>query len=720
MVFPVGAANLATNNDLGVLVFNTVTVSGNGYTLGGNDINISDIWQFTGDSNTISSNINITNAASASLTVSGGATGNIINGNIVLALSAGGDMNTDVNEDINHNGAITGSTDAFQQIGDSTWITSDTVISNFSASSPINVAEGFFQCRNNNCFGLTTNTVQTVATGTIQLSDAVGLTIVNNMVFDSSTSPQLNNMAGANVLSGDIIVDTSGTWLVQASSTLNTTGTITLNAGLNAYSSTFATVLDMDGIISGVGGMEFTNIQPVISGANTFDGDVVAHSGTLLSILDDDALGSLTGDTTIESGAGLYATVASITDSPEDITINGTGISSGGAINNQNFNHTFSGTITLGSDSTIKSSSNGNFLNLTGQIVGTGDLTVLGVTGAATTFDGSSANTYSGTTTVTNGSLILAKDADVTAIPGDLNVVATASAPVTEVNPTSVGQIDDNSNVTLTTDTGVGKLIANSATETIGSLAGNGTVQFGAPGNVLNIGANNSSTSFSGEMIDAGVVNKVGTGTFTIDGTLTAPFPTFNVNAGKLNVAGDYTASNFTANTGGSLNGSGSAGTTTINSGGTFNAGNSPGCMTVASLTLNAGANFDTEIAGSTACSEYDQTTVNGSANLGNATLNVVPSYTPASGQVFTIIQAENVVGTFNGLADNSQVTISGLTFRVNYSSTTVTLTYIAGTLAPTGQNSNQIALLALSILILGIAGFGLEYFTRRKSRNVF
>jgi LPXTG-motif cell wall-anchored protein len=127
--------------------------------------------------------------------------------------------------------------------------------------------------------------------------------------------------------------------------------------------------------------------------------------------------------------------------------------------------------------------------------------------------------------------------------------------------------------------------------------------------------------------------------------------------------------------------------------------------MTVASLTLTAGSNFDEEIAGDAACSGYDRTTVTTTAALNNATLNVLPTFTPAAGTIFTIIQAGNITGTFNGLADGATFTANGIQFRINYTSTQVNLTVLGGTLAQTGQNTSWINFFATMLILSSTTG---------------
>ena len=89
----------------------------------------------------------------------------------------------------------------------------------------------------------------------------------------------------------------------------------------------------------------------LLSANNTYTGQTNINAGTV-SITHNNALGSTGGATIIASGASL--SISNDITSPENITINGTGISSNGAIRNTADDNTLTGLITLGANSEIQ------------------------------------------------------------------------------------------------------------------------------------------------------------------------------------------------------------------------------------------------------------------------------------------------------------------------------------------------------------------------------
>ena len=151
--------------------------------------------------------------------------------------------------------------------------------------------------------------------------------------------------------------------------------------------------------------------------------------------------------------------------------------------------------------------------------------------------------------------------------------------------------------------------------------------------------------------------------------------------------------------------------------------------MAVRGHEFKAGTGFDyrcrtilaEEINGATACSGYDQLTVAGPADLDGSTLNMTLGYSPTLGTVFTIVNADSLTGTFNGIANNAVVASGATKFRVNYTATSVTLTVIetaaaSGQLPATGFDVNAISLLFIVSLLGG--GFAL-FITSRKRRRI-
>ena len=156
-----------------------------------------------------------------------------------------------------------------------------------------------------------------------------------------------------------------------------------------------------------------------LNGANTFTGTTTIVAGTL-TLGNVDALGSGTsGGVTVNDGAALDLGASKVVTVLKPLTLNGTGVSNGGALRSQG-SSTYSGLVTLGSDTLI---SGPVTLSNTGTITGDGKtLTLDGSTGGnlysvlgtgtgglikqgTGTWSLRSANTYSGATTVNGGDL---------------------------------------------------------------------------------------------------------------------------------------------------------------------------------------------------------------------------------------------------------------------------------------------------------------------------
>ncbi len=193
-------------------------------------------------------------------------------------------------------------------------------------------------------------------------------------------------------------------------------------------------------------------------------------------------------------------------------------------------------------------------------------------------------------------------------------------------------------------------------TFTIGSLAGDGRVLLGDRGTTtLNFSIDGSGGTFAGTFEGSGQFSTVrfAGGTYTLTGT--SPFTgTYAVGPGTtLLVDGDISAALRVvvgAVPGATLGGTGTVGSTIV--GGTLSPGRSIGTLTVAGdLALTSGATTLIEIdpvSGAT-----DRVVVTGLAGLAGG-VQVVPLGTtlPTSGQVFTIVEAGTVQGSFGAVSD--------------------------------------------------------------------
>jgi len=162
---------------------------------------------------------------------------------------------------------------------------------------------------------------------------------------------------------------------------------------------------------------------------------------------------------------------------------------------------------------------------------------------------------------------------------------------------------------------------------------------------------------------------------------------------------------------GGVLKGIGKVGALDVRSGGTVAPGQSPGCLTVGNTIFNASSSLEVELAGKTACSEYDQLKVTGTIALGSATLNVsrLNDYKPAAGDTFVIIDNDGndaITGTFSDLAEGATFTVDGYVFKVTYTGGDGNDAAITVQNVPTTPNTGMQLLTANPLLTLALTAF--------------
>ena len=202
-------------------------------------------------------------------------------------------------------------------------------------------------------------------------------------------------------------------------------------------------------------------------------------------------------------------------------------------------------------------------------------------------------------------------------------------------------------------------------------------------------------------------VDTTSIGTFTLpDGNVSAPQPTtttysanaptqdISVNANETAViSGTYR--NVWAQDKSTVKGSGTVDSLYAYQGATVAPGNSPGTLTVTNnLQLAAGSTLSEEIQNTGA---YDKIVVtNGPVDITDAVLNtsLYTGYAIKAGDSFTIIDNQSagpVTGTFTGLAEGAQFTVSGVTFSITYVGGTgndVVLTALTSGTAPAAPNT--------------------------------
>ena len=370
--------------------------------------------------------------------------------------------------------------------------------------------------------------------------------------------------------------------------------------------------------------IDSTGGNTTISGASTYTGGTTLTRGNLL-LGNNASLG--TGAVALNGGKiSSFSTGSQVPTN--NITIGGN-VTLGDAVNNGKL--TFAGTIGLGGDTrTLTTESDVVFSN----IVSNGGITKTGT--GQLTLTGGSANTYSGTTAVNDGTLVLAKTAGVNAIAGGLTIGDGTNSDT--VNLGASEQIADTAVVNMigTASGQRGNFQLLGFNETIGGLSGGGQVQNASStaDSVLTLNVANATTQTSsavlrntgGSTTGSLSIVKTGGGTQILDGNMTYTGAT-TVSAGSLIVNGNQSAATgvLTVSSGATLGGSGTiGGATTIS--GIHSPGNSPGVQTFASnLTYSGTPTVEWELTGNTTSQGsptrvFDQIVVNGNLDFAVAT----------------------------------------------------------------------------------------------------
>jgi autotransporter-associated beta strand protein len=374
------------------------------------------------------------------------------------------------------------------------------------------------------------------------------------------------------------------------------------------------------GANAGVGSLVKTGAGTlVLSGANTYTGGTTLAAGTL-TLANNQALGS-----------GALTTTGSVVDYANGVTI--------------------ANPIVVNSNTT-------QFQVLDGSATQAGVISELNgprpieKIGAGTLVLGA-ANTYSGPTTITAGTL---------AVSADNN---------------------------LGNSTG-GLIFGGGTLQFLSGFTSNRAVTLNSGGGTVDTNGNDA--TLGGAISGIGSLTKIGGGTLTLSASSSYSGATA-VNAGTLLVNGSIANSAVTVNSGAVLAGGGTVGSTTINNGGMFAPGptSTPSSMTVqGSLAFQSGALYLVQVTSSTASSAN----ATGSAALAGT---VLAAFAPGSyiARNYTILSASGGVnGAFNALTTANLP--AGFTASLSYTPTSALLNLTA-TLGGGGAGGG-LAALPLSI----------------------
>ena len=413
-----------------------------------------------------------------------------------------------------------------------------------------------------------------------------------------------------------------------------------------------------------------------------------------------------TGGPSISSiNYGVYVFGSKVTSKGDPVVINGTGGGVGGSVTgNFGVHTTASGTITTGGAGNLTINAVGGTSTSGGNVgarLAVGSTWSAGGSVSITATEGTGANSFAievaGSTVSCGVGGSIAIIADTNSIDATANITSAGTVTLrqrtngrainlggTDSIGTNLGLADaELDRVTAGTlqigDGNAGPLTVSSAitrtAKTAIGLTTGGTI--GLNQTLDSLGGNISMT-FGGALTQTAGTVQAGTGTLTLTGSQTATFNSTGNKAGTLAISSGVTClvngsfdTTGLVQVAGTLGGTnGTVGATTVTSTGKLAPGSSPGKLNTGSIVFNASSELSIELNGTSVGTQYDQLAVTGTVNLGNAKLSGTVGFTPANGQVFTIIAndgSDSITNTFNGYADGAKITLSGFNFTISY-----------------------------------------------------
>ena len=650
LVFPAGGAvNHLSNNDLVGFTAASIDIQDSGYGITGNALTSGPI-SMTAGAGPSAFNLSVTFAAPETVTVASGSTlafdGALAGGANALTLDGPGRVDLNVADTYSGGTAIGNS--AVVAVADSTAL----------GTGAVTLADG--------------TVLDLVSAGVnVANSVSVGVATIASTVFSAQISGPIS-MTGAS----------SPVFTASPNTQLNLTGNISGAVGPTFLGSgTPPASVRLSGTNSWAGPSSVGN-----PGAS--DVDVVAFAPASLS----------TTAVTIASGASLNldATAAAQTWT-NAFTVAGNGGTAGAALEATGFASTVSGAVSIDpAGATLGDGTNG--VTLTGALSGSGQLELTGL--GAYTVAGTGGNTDSGAVTVTNtGGAILGETAGVA-----LDAAAISVTSSSQVRLLAAGQLNPSADVTLN---GAAVLDLNGQTQTLAQLIFNGgggsvtdgtltvtsalTTQLTSSPVTLGSTVGGGSFTFGGATITVNsggaspadlIVNMVphiGSATITgggitrvmANGMDGAP----TLAAGTLLMEGSTTfGATIDVHSSATLGGNGTFFFPTIESGGFLSPGDSPGILGTFTFNLKPGSTFVAEVNGTTAGTQYDQTSYAPGGTVTGANLDFRLGYAPTPGDSYSLITTigpNSVVGTFAGLPEGA-VFVAGFggnsyAFRITY-----------------------------------------------------